>query len=338
MSLDFVAIDFETANADLASICQVGVAVVRNGEIHKVEQWEVQPATGYESFDARNVAIHGVTPDMAKAGLPWNRSLERLHEIVGNSPVVSHNARFDSSAAYWASVASGQNPPEWPWYCTLLHLQDVITLPSYKLSDISRHFGIELDHHRAGSDAHACAQGLLAAHRQTEVSPWDNRWQATRRARGSSRHEQAAGIPISRYKRVAELPPANPNPPSDSPFAGTHAVVTGNLPEMSRDEAIEVLAAWGSQPQLNVTKKTTVLILGDSEVARVSRSNGSGKERKAAELIESGQTVRLMTGVEFLEIVNPRQAPDMEEEVEAAPNPQPQGIFKKLWNWIAGEK
>jgi DNA polymerase III subunit epsilon len=38
MGSRFVAIDFETANASLASICQIGVAVFIDGQI--VDEWE----------------------------------------------------------------------------------------------------------------------------------------------------------------------------------------------------------------------------------------------------------------------------------------------------------
>lgn len=36
--MDFVAIDVETANPDMSSICQIGVAVYQNGQI--IEEWK----------------------------------------------------------------------------------------------------------------------------------------------------------------------------------------------------------------------------------------------------------------------------------------------------------
>lgn len=41
--LNFIAIDFETATGKRASICEVGICVIRNGEIIETRSWLVQP-------------------------------------------------------------------------------------------------------------------------------------------------------------------------------------------------------------------------------------------------------------------------------------------------------
>ena len=41
--LDFIAIDFETATGKRASVCEVGICAVRNGEIIETRSWLVQP-------------------------------------------------------------------------------------------------------------------------------------------------------------------------------------------------------------------------------------------------------------------------------------------------------
>jgi len=54
--MNFSAIDIETANADKASICQIGLVTHENGVA--VEEWRtyVDPE---DYFDGINVAIHG---------------------------------------------------------------------------------------------------------------------------------------------------------------------------------------------------------------------------------------------------------------------------------------
>ena len=61
--MDFVAIDVETANSDMASICQIGVARFAGGQV--VEEWStlVDPE---DYFDAMNVYVHGIEPHMVK--------------------------------------------------------------------------------------------------------------------------------------------------------------------------------------------------------------------------------------------------------------------------------
>lgn len=55
--LTFNAIDVETANADRASICQIGVVHVREGAI--AERWQtlINPE---DWFDPWNISIHGI--------------------------------------------------------------------------------------------------------------------------------------------------------------------------------------------------------------------------------------------------------------------------------------
>jgi len=64
--MEFVAIDVETANADMASICQIGIAQFRDGTL--VEEWKtyVDPQ---DHFDGINVSIHGIDEDVV-AGSP----------------------------------------------------------------------------------------------------------------------------------------------------------------------------------------------------------------------------------------------------------------------------
>ena len=53
----FVVIDVETANPDPSSICQVGVASFREGQLHGSWESLVNPE---DYFDGINLAIHGI--------------------------------------------------------------------------------------------------------------------------------------------------------------------------------------------------------------------------------------------------------------------------------------
>ena len=58
--MNFIALDVETANADMASICQIGIARYAEGKL--VEEWSslIDPE---DYFDFINVDIHGITED-----------------------------------------------------------------------------------------------------------------------------------------------------------------------------------------------------------------------------------------------------------------------------------
>lgn len=64
--MEFVAIDVETANADMASIYQIGVARFIGGAL--ADEWTtyIDPE---DYFDRRNVSIHGIDESVV-AGAP----------------------------------------------------------------------------------------------------------------------------------------------------------------------------------------------------------------------------------------------------------------------------
>lgn len=76
---DFTAIDFETANPAMDSACQLGLVVVRGGEIVEQRAWLIRPPT--ERFDY--TYIHGIAwRDVAGAadfGQLWPEIPARTH-------------------------------------------------------------------------------------------------------------------------------------------------------------------------------------------------------------------------------------------------------------------
>lgn len=92
--MNFVAIDVETANADMSSICQIGIAKFSNGEL--IDEWSslIDPE---DHFSLMNVSIHGITEADVKGSptLPEVRSV--LHDFMDNTVCVSHT-HFDRVA------------------------------------------------------------------------------------------------------------------------------------------------------------------------------------------------------------------------------------------------
>ena len=44
---DFIAIDFETANEQRDSACQIGITTVKNNQIHEVKSWLINPVQSF---------------------------------------------------------------------------------------------------------------------------------------------------------------------------------------------------------------------------------------------------------------------------------------------------
>ena len=60
LKMDFVAIDVETANADMASICQIGVAKYSEGKL--IEEW----SSLVDPEDYKNVSPRQLIPQLIR--------------------------------------------------------------------------------------------------------------------------------------------------------------------------------------------------------------------------------------------------------------------------------
>jgi DNA polymerase III subunit epsilon len=112
--MNFVAIDVETANPDLASICQIGLVRFLNGRV--ADNWEslVDPE---DYFDCVNISIHGIN-ESAVVGSPIFPELSSFlsQQLIGN--VVVCHTPFDRAAIRAVFSKYGMTIPEIVWLDT----------------------------------------------------------------------------------------------------------------------------------------------------------------------------------------------------------------------------
>ncbi len=167
--MDFVALDFETANYQRGSVCEVGIAVVRSGEVVETVSRLVRPRHNW--FHPMNIHIHGIDARRVEKEPEFDTVWQDIRAYFENSCVVAHNASFDVSVLRHALTQYALPFPVFRYTCSLLAARCAWQgLPSYGLSALSEKFDIQLDHHRAASDALACARILLEAARTHGVA------------------------------------------------------------------------------------------------------------------------------------------------------------------------
>ena len=105
-NLTFNAIDVETANASPASICQIGVAHVRNGRIEERLSILVNPE---ERFNLFNVRLHGIDEEDVKDCPTFPRIYDELYRRTVGVTLVSHTG-FDRLALDGAAEKYGLDP------------------------------------------------------------------------------------------------------------------------------------------------------------------------------------------------------------------------------------
>ncbi len=158
---NFIAIDVETATYNRASICEVGICIVRNGAIVKTQSWLVQPYNNYYSY--QNTRIHGISArDTINAPL-FDEVWQQVAQYIKETPLlVAHNAAFDMSCIRSSLQAYEVQQDSFEYYCTLQIARRMYKLPCNKLNILCEHFGIPYgNHHRAGNDAEMCARLFL---------------------------------------------------------------------------------------------------------------------------------------------------------------------------------
>ena len=99
MSLDFTAIDFETANNSPASPCAVGLVRVRNGVITETLALLIRPPYPNDWFSEFNINVHGIHPSDVIDAPAWVEALPLMLDFIGSDVLIAHNAPFDGCFA-----------------------------------------------------------------------------------------------------------------------------------------------------------------------------------------------------------------------------------------------
>ena len=155
----YIAFDVETPNRFNDRISAIGISVIDGGRITEEFFSYVDPETAFDPFNTRLTGIDRHTV----AGAPAFPELwTRIEPILSSGILTAHNAVFDLGVLKhclhgygipWKSTAK--------YCCTVQMGRRLLPGMSHSLNVLCGHYGIPLDHHRAASDSHACAELLL---------------------------------------------------------------------------------------------------------------------------------------------------------------------------------
>lgn len=284
--MNFVALDVETANPDMSSICQIGIVHFEDGKV--VDSWSslVNPK---DYFDGMNVSIHGIDEDDVRGAPDFKLASAELRKRLGGQVVAIHTA-FDRNAIARASLKHSVESPVCHWLNTASVARRAwpeVAQKGYGLSALSKRFGIEFEHHNAVEDARAAGLILVRAMEEAklDLDSWLDRVKRPLVADGSDSMARDG------------------NP--DGSLYGEVVVFTGAL-AIPRREAADMAAKAGCETADGVTKHTTLLVVGDQDIRLLNGHEKSGKHRKAEELIAKGQPLRILTESDFASMVGIR--------------------------------
>ncbi|MBV1879141.1 MAG: hypothetical protein KUG79_15980 [Pseudomonadales bacterium] len=281
--MEFVAIDVETANADMASICQIGLAEYKDGIL--VQEWSslIDPE---DYFDDINIGIHGIDEKDVNGSPTLSEVGSQLSELMSNSVCVSHT-HFDRVSIYRAFEKYSLKQLDITWLDSARVARrawEECAWSGYGLANICKIIGYEFKHHDALEDAKAAGQVILSAIDKTglDINAWLERVSA----------------PIDPSNHGSIQREGNP----EGEFHGETLVFTGAL-LIPRAEAAKLAASSGCAIGSSVTKKTTLLVVGDQDITKLAGKEKSSKHIKAEKLISKGQIIRILKESDFKELV-----------------------------------
>lgn len=156
----YIAFDVETPNCRNDRISAIGVTVVENGQMTEQYDTLVDPECPFNPF---NISLTGITPELVADKPTFPELWQELAPVMDSGLLVAHNAPFDMGVLakclrdygiFWHGTVS--------YLCTCQMSRRLLPqLPNHRLNTLCDYLGLELDHHRAGSDSMACGEILL---------------------------------------------------------------------------------------------------------------------------------------------------------------------------------
>jgi DNA polymerase-3 subunit epsilon len=123
-------------------------------------------------FAPFNTRLHGISEQDVKEERNFKELWSELREYLENELLIAHNAAFDMQVLRSLLLYYRIQFHPMLFTCSIKLSRKVWKneLDKFGLSSMTRYLGIELDHHRAESDAVACATIASKAFREYQVS------------------------------------------------------------------------------------------------------------------------------------------------------------------------
>ena len=318
--MEFVAIDFETANnSEVGSICSIGAIKVRNSIIVDYYSTLINPQIEFSYYNSK---VHGIHAGDVIDAPTFIQAYPSFRSFIGDNIIVAHNASYDIAVLERALFINDLPAEDFPYACSMCIAKNVFPNdPKHSLDALCEKLDIPLAHHNALSDAEACAKivlvcavikgsdsmdQLMASCSVRESSTLTNTYEP------DAHKPKKKAYPFDKYvqqrndtrNNLANLPIV-----CESFFCNKTVVITGNLQHLSRDVATDIIISLGGKCTGSVSKNTAILVVGTQDPNLV-KDGKSSKERRAEELIEMGWPIQILDEWSFYAALYGEQAID----------------------------
>lgn len=327
MSRHIAFIDFETANHQSNSACQVGVVLTDDWQIVDERQWMIRPQRMF--FSPNCIRVHGITARDCMDSPQWDRVWAELFPLIDGRTIIAHNVGFDAAVLKATSEAFEIALPQIDLQCTrLISKRTWPGQSGYGLAAIAERLAITFQHHNALEDARACAKIAIMAAEKSGAADLEALEETLGLIRGRiwvDQIRQPRSVKRSRIETVAE-PATRYQPklfrtdgtPSASrteqirrtrlradailagcedtlPLSNKHVVLVNSLLGLQREDAVAFLTQLGATVQSKINLQTHYVIMGtESELDHPGNSSSIPSDKPSdsqpANLIAESQT------------------------------------------------
>jgi DNA polymerase III epsilon subunit-like protein len=311
--VDFVAIDFETANEERGSACEIGLVRFTGGQV--VDRFQSLIYQDY--FNPFNVSLHGISEKQVAKAPSFDDVWAEAKMFIDDSPLLAHNAGFDIGVLFH-SLELDDIGGNYTYFCSLVLSRRLLDISYFGLPGVTEHLGIEYPmNHRAEGDAEAAGKVAVALMAKKSVDSLHELAELVRVRPGvlnsdgysGSRYmgePGGTGLSMAEKKRILDAVPASERY-EDPDFAGKRIVFTGALLGMKRDDAELAVMKAGGIPSTSVSKKTNMLVFGYQDPNVLRGKALSGKRLAAEKLRHEGVKIEVVDELQFMQMLNTPQ-------------------------------
>jgi DNA polymerase-3 subunit epsilon len=311
--MNFVAIDFETANEKRSSPCAIGIAAFIDGKCVESFSRLIRPPDC--RFNPFNTAIHGISENDVKDQPEFCDIWRDLRSFFEGNLIIAHNASFDMSVLRHTLDHYDIPYPRLTYNCTILIAKQVWpNLITYNLAFVANLLNISLCHHVAVEDALACAKVARRACNECNVSTMQELEEYLEIEHGelffdgyrppAAHRNQTIQSHYRKKVNPSDLTPSGTNIDEDNPFYGRHVVFTGTLRSLIREKAMQLVVDHGGKCGNSVTKTTNYLVVGDFDLQKLQGEKKSGKLRQAESFVQAGRPIEILSENDFLKMLS----------------------------------
>lgn len=303
--MNYVVIDFETANERRDSVCALGMLEVNNGKIIKKYDYLINPEDYFNPF---NTSINGITEEMVEGKPTFLDLWSEIKLILENTEmVIAHNASFDISVLRHTLEKYELEFPTFKYSCTrILSKRTWPSLINYRLDTVADSLNINFTHHQAIEDSRACSEILekiIEVNGCTDFEELHNKLKVKIGSVFPGGYKPAEVKSSTHSLKAKDIIAETNIFDENHEFYNKGITFTGTLSSMTRHEAAQLVVNKGAIFLISVTKATNYLVMGIQDYSRFVDGKKSNKLKKAELLISKGQDLEIIDENEFLRLL-----------------------------------